>query len=423
MQVDVRKRNYRSLAGTIVSLCLFTLSGVAPSVAGEKVMHAFAGGEDGLTPFGALAVGAHGKNMYGGTEGGGTGTGCYGDTGCGTIYEITPTGLESVLYSFQGGADGISPAGKPLIDSSGNLFGVTAGGGGNGCIGYGCGTIYKLAPDGTETVLYAFQGQADGSFPMSGLVADANGDLFGTTTEGGNYGSNCGSYGCGTVFELQPDGKLITLYAFQDESDGTTPPGGVIIDSAGNLYGTAQGGGTNCDCGVVFEITAGGTYAVLYAFQGGSDGYSPRAGLIADTAGNLYGTTISGGDTKSCTGGCGTVFKVTPGGHETVLYGFHAGSDGANPVAGVIRDAKGNIYGTTWLGGGRGKGCKNLFGDGCGTVFKLTPKGEETVLVHFYNKHGQFPQASLLLGKNGELYGTTTEGGKFKQGVVFKVKK
>jgi uncharacterized repeat protein (TIGR03803 family) len=172
---------------------------------------------------------------------------------------------------------------------------------------------------------------------------------------------------------------------------------------------------------VVFEIPAAGGYTVLYAFQGGLDGEFPKSGLIADAAGNLYGTTESGGD-SNC--GCGTVFEIPAGGgSDKVLYSFAGGSDGANPVAGVVRDAKSNIYGTTEMGGGTGKGCRKvMFADGCGTVFKLTPGGKESVLFAFSLESGQLPEAPLLFGSNGVLYGTTTTGGKHKDGVVFKVK-
>jgi uncharacterized repeat protein (TIGR03803 family) len=309
-----------------------------------------------------------------------------------------------------------------FLGGTGNLYGTTESGGGNGCsAGFGCGAVFTLSK-GKETVLYRFQGQGDGSTPLGGVVADANGDLFGTTGDGGNFSSNCAHNGCGTVFELQPNGNLITLYAFQGDSDGGNPVGGVIMDTAGNLYGTAQGGaGTNCadaGCGVVFEIPAGGTYTLLYTFQGGSDGDSPQSGLIADGSGNLYGTTVAGGDSN-----CGNIFEVPAGGgSDKVLYGFRNGSDGANPYAGVVMDSQGNLYGTTQEGGGKGTGCRKiLFGDGCGTVFKLTPAGDETVLVHFYRKHGQLPEAPLLLGNDGALYGTTTTGGAQSDGVVFKV--
>jgi uncharacterized repeat protein (TIGR03803 family) len=203
--------------------------------------------------------------------------------------------------------------------------------------------------------------------------------------------------------------------------DGQGPSGSLIVDSAGNLYGTTNGGGgcAQGGCGTVFELTPGGQESILYAFQGGADGFGPQGGVIMDTAGNLYGTTFAGG-AASC---CGVVFEVPAGGgSESVLYSFRGGSDGANPFAGVVRDKKGNLYGTTEAGGGSGEGCKKeLFGTGCGTVFKLTPAGKETVLDYFKGKRGELPVAPLLLGKNGALYGTTLEGGTDEYGVVFEL--
>jgi len=403
------------LAG--IACCVAPLSPL-PAGAAAKVIHAFRGGDDGENPYAGLIADDAG-DLYGTTDGGGQ-SGC-----CGTVFKLTNDRTESVLYAFKGGSDGSDPDGALMLDASGNLYGTTLfGGGGTGCDNgsNGCGTVFKLAPDGTETVLHAFQGGSDGWQPGSNIVMDQSGDLYGTTGAGG---TGCGSQGCGTVFEVQPNGTKITLHQFQDGADGAIPTGPLIVDSAGNLYGTTLGGG-GCSlyqggCGTVFELTQGGQESILYAFQGGTDGLGPLGGVIMDGAGNLYGTTGAGG-AESC---CGVVFEVPAGGgSETVLYSFRGGHDGANPYAGVVRDVKGNLYGTTKVGGGSGTGCKRVyFGDGCGTVFKLTPTGEETVLAHFYKKHGRLPEAPLLLGKNGELYGTTIEGGKFNLGVVFKVKK
>jgi len=417
-------RSTPSLSLAALLSCGLALSTI-PSLASEKTVHVFKGEKDGAQPASELIADANG-NLYGTTEAGGDGC----SAGCGTVFEITPAGKESVLYGFRGGSDGISPVDAPLIDGSGGLVGTTAGGGGNGCAGYGCGTIYGLAPDGTETVLYAFQGQGDGSYPFGGVVEDANGDLFGTTGDGGNFGGVCGSYGCGTVFELTANGSLKTLYAFRGKSDGSIPGGGVILDSAGNLYGTTYYGGNksaNCNgigCGVVFEISANGAYTVLYTFQGGADGDSPEAGLVADAAGNLYGTTTFGGNAPACgSNGCGTVFEVSPSGQEKILHAFQSGSDGLAPEASVVLDNAGNIYGTTYYGGSTS--CKISGHIGCGTVFEVTPDGKETLLYvfrdHGTKPRGAYPAAGLFLDSNGALYGTTSAGGKDKDGVVFRV--
>jgi uncharacterized repeat protein (TIGR03803 family) len=188
-------------------------SAATTATAAEKVLHAFQGGSDGAQPSGGLVADQNG-NLYGPTEGGGTGTECDGNTGCGTLFKIAKDGGETVLYSFQGGSDGISPIGSLLIDNSGNLYGATQGGAGSGCAGYGCGTVFKLATDGTETVLYAFQGGSDGQLPAGGLIADTSGNLYGLTGQGGDLnGSECAEVGgCGTVYEVQPNGTKITLY-------------------------------------------------------------------------------------------------------------------------------------------------------------------------------------------------------------------
>jgi uncharacterized repeat protein (TIGR03803 family) len=403
-------------------LGLAAVSAASPTAAAtiEKVLHVFRGGADGATPGGALIADETG-NLYGGTAGGGSGTtGCY--EGCGTLYMISKGGGESVLYSFQGGADGISPLGPLLRDDYGNLYGVTEAGAGTGCAtGNGCGAVFKFTPHGAETVLYGFQGGSDGDFPEGGLIADNSGNLFGVTVEGGNYiGSECSEAGCGIVFEVQPNGAKTTLYAFQGGNDGANPFGGLIADASGNLYGsTFNGGGCSAnsgDCGTVFKVAPGGSESVLYAFQGGNDGMFPEGNLVADGSGNLYGTTSYGGAF-----GAGTVFEVSPNGHETILYSFRGGSDGANPEAGLVMDKKGDLYGATIDGGS--DGCQKSAYSGCGTIFEVTRNGKESVLLAFRASHGENPAASLLLGKHDGLYGTTMVGGKDKAGVAFVLKK
>ncbi len=256
---------------------------------------------------------------------------------------------------------------------------------------------------------------------------DVSGDLFGTTTEGGSFSdTDCMDNGCGTVFELRPDGTKIMLYNFQGGGDGWDPVGALIADQSGSLYGmTTDGGdgGATCPnesygCGTVFKITPDGTETQLYAFQGGShDGSEPRGGLVADAAGNLYGTTAIGGTCMFNATGCGTVFKLAPDGKETLLYKFQGGGDGFEPLGGLIMDRKGNLYGTTLMGGGPKCGHS-----GCGTVFEVTAKGREKVLYAFQNSRGRHPWAAPLLGAHETLYGTTANGGKDNNGVVFELK-
>lgn len=378
--------------------------GNVPAMAQEKILHAFQGGSDGAYPDSSLIADA-GGNFYGVTGGGGTG--CQ-KGNCGTVFKLAADNTETVLYAFKGGSDGAYPGAGLIEDGASNFYGTTVSGG-----TANLGTVFELAANGTETVLHAFQGGTDGAGP-NGLIEDGAGNFYGTTGEGG-------SGGMGTVFEIPAGGSEKVLYAFQGGSDGSAPGAGVIRDSNGNLYGTTieGGGGTGCDdgnlgCGVVYKIAPDDTETVLYAFQGGVDGSFPTAGLIEDGAGNFYGTTSGGGPDDQ-----GTVFELSPGGTETVLYAFKGGSDGSSPEAGLIMDKKGNLYGTTYYGG---NACK---GSGCGTVFEVSAKGNEKVLYAYpaSRSRGRYPDAALLLGPHGNLYGTTLEGGKANYGVVFELKK
>lgn len=407
----------QSRVTTSVSVCAI-LAAVISTQAGasEKVLHKFAGANDGSVPQAGLIADGTG-NLYGTTAAGGGGTGCDdGDEGCGTVFEITANGKETVLHAFAGGCDGAFPVGGVESDLQGNLYGTTQGGGiCNNEGGYG--TIFKLAPGGTESLLYAFQGTTDGNGATGDLFLDQQGNVYGTTEFGGNM-TACGGLGCGVVFEVTPTGTETVIHAFQGGTDGLDPLAGVIMDGSGNLFGTTDGGGGsgNCSagCGTVFKIAPDGTETVLYAFQGGTDGWLPRSNLVSDGAGNLYGTTEGGGAK-----GFGTVFEVTPGGSETILYSFQAGSDGELPLAGLARDQNGNLYGTTSYGGS--DYCRH---SGCGTVFEVTAKDKEKVLYAFRRgSGGNYPAARLLLGAHGDLYGTTTAGGRGNHGVVFELKK
>jgi uncharacterized repeat protein (TIGR03803 family) len=326
---------------------------------------------------------------------------------------------EKVLRSFGNGTDGYAPSAGLIFDAAGNLYGTTQYGGGANAYG----TVFELTPAGggnwTETVLYSFRSGTDGAVPGAGLIFDAAGNLYGTTTAGGPNN--------GTVFELTPTTAggwtEQVLYRFCSQAnctDGQYPYGSLIFDAAGNLYGTTEFGGTY-GAGTVFKLTpaAGGgwTETVLYSFGRGTDGASPLVGLIFDVVGNLYGTTTFGG-----TYGAGTVFELTPtaggGWTETVLHSFNPnnGTDGFNPYAGLIFDAAGNLYGTTYYGGSYGGG----------TVFELTPAAgggwTETVLRSFGNgTDGFWPYAGLIFDHAGNLYGTTEYGGTHNYGTVFEL--
>jgi uncharacterized repeat protein (TIGR03803 family) len=345
---------------------------------------------------------------------------------------------EKVLYSFcakSNCADGSDPVGNLMPDGTGNFYGTTAAGGivGGLCQSFGCGTVFELTASGTVKNLYNFSGGADGDNPLGGLVQGSEGSVYGTTEYGGNVGGVCGTYGCGTVFELVKSGRTYTekvLYAFTGGTDGANPGAGLIRDTSGNLYGTTLGGGgSSCSsgagCGAVFKITSAGNEEVLYSFTGNADGATPSASLILDAAGNLYGTTAYGGNFGGgCASlGCGVVFKVTPGGQEVVLYTFEGGADGQSPMCSLVRDGRGNLYGTTSTGGDVSNLSCGIDENGCGVVFELTEKGVLLTLYTFtgYPADGQHPLAGLIRDKQGNLYGTTDWGGPSNDGRVFKL--
>jgi uncharacterized repeat protein (TIGR03803 family) len=374
----------------------------------ETILYSFDIGPDGASPGAGLVMDASG-NLYGTTGAGG-------DANFGTVFEIAPNGTsstESILHSFAGGAkDGANPQGD-LLMVSGKLYGttVTSGPGTSGLSATG--TVFEITPNGTnstETVLFGFT-QGDGAQPWAGLVIDASGNFYGTTQSGGT--ASQGSV-FGTVFEMTQNGTETVLHTFAGglnvgATDGANPYSRLVMDASGNLYGTTYFGGAN-GVGTVFEIAPNGTETILHTFGSGTDGVNPRAGLVMDASGKLYGTTANGGAI-----GGGIVFEITPNGTsstETVLHSFGSSSDGKDPVAGLVMDASGNLYGTTANGGAIG----------VGTVFKITPNGTETVLYSFAGgADGATPVADLVMDASGNLYGTTQTGGTHGRGTVFKI--
>jgi uncharacterized repeat protein (TIGR03803 family) len=314
------------------------------------------------------------------------------------VFKVDPSGNETVLYRFTGGTDGQFPSAGLVLDSAGNFYGTTQYGGPvTAACGIGCGTVFKLDPSGpTLTTLHNI-----GS--SGGLVMDGAGILYGSTTEG--------------IFKLDPATRVFTVL---DSSAGSGAT--LALDPAGNLYGTTEFGGLgnsvclNKSCGTVFELDTAHTYTTLYSFTAvGDDGYNPAAGVALDAAGNLYGTTPYGG-VPDCTAGngssvgCGVVFKLSPAHAETVF----SLANGDHPVAGVVLDAAGNLYGTTEFRGPTA--------DSLGTVFKMTPSGVETVLYVFTGvPDGSEPVAGLVLDPSGNLYGTAEFGGTSGMGTVFKI--
>ena len=324
-----------------------------------KVLYRFGGGLDGVKPNEGL-VNVKGT-LYGTTRAGGAHR-------YGTVFSTTTTGNENVLYSFGSGSDGAYP-GAGLINVKGTLYGTTGGGGAECSSSPGCGTVFSVTTTGTEKVLYSFRGGSDGAEPIASLI-NVNGTLYGETYAGS--GSGCdGDFGCGTVFSVTTTGKEKILHRFGKGTDGRNPYDG-LTDVKGTLYGITDSGGSGCSssggCGTVFSITTRGTERVLHSFGGGSDGSFPEAGLI-DVNGTLYGSTYFGGG-SGCGGGfgCGTLFSVTTTGKEKVVYSFAGASDGAFPVGSLI-NVKGTLFGTTYYGGNYG--CYQH--QGCGTFFAFTP--------------------------------------------------
>lgn len=328
----------------------------------ERVVYRFQGGADGFYPEAGL-LWLNGT-LYGTTTAGGSSS-CdetYGKL-CGTVFALSLSGKERVLHTFAGAPDGIGPA-ATLIAVNGRLYGTTTGGGysggGSGCYYGGCGVVFQISTSGVERVLYAFKGGKDGAQP-SGPLLSANGMLYGTTTYGGS--------GCGTVFKVSTSGREKVVYRFNASNGGCYPVGG-LVEIKGILYGVTAFGGGCSDCGAVFKITTNGTERLIYAFQGGSDGMQVLAGLLA-FRGVLYGTTPNGGGGCNGSFGCGTVFSVTTSGSEQVLHAFRGGSDGAGPLAGLAAFRE-TLYGTT-TGGGHYYCGVSSSGISCGTVFKIFP--------------------------------------------------
>jgi uncharacterized repeat protein (TIGR03803 family) len=378
-----------ALAATTVSMAQ-----EAAQTSTESVLHSFTGLQDGANPLGDLLEDAQG-NLYGTTGEGGDPV-CK----CGTVFRLDTSGKVSVLHVFTGSPDGAEPRGSLIEDAQGNLYGTTFSGG-----AHGFGTVFKLDTSGTETVLYSFTGGAGGLGPNGGLVRDTQGNLYGTTFSGGDPVCQCG-----TVFKLDTTGKETVLHSFTgsvDGSDGIDPAAGLVQDTQGNLYGTTSFGGVLNE-GMLFKVDSSGNYTQLNSVYG--NGQSPSAALTLDGQGNLYGTTVYGAPFS----GVGTVFKqqMNTGGPYTVLYTFTGGADGSQPVADVVRDSQGNLYGTTSLGGAHG----------FGTVFKLDASGAETVLYSFTGgTDGSQPFGGLVQGRRGNLYGTTRFGGANGAGTVFRL--
>jgi uncharacterized repeat protein (TIGR03803 family) len=414
-------------ACAVFVFCIAAASALPAQTVTVTVLHAF-NGRDGADSHAALIQGTDG-NLYGTTSSGGTGDG-------GTVFEITPRGKLTTLYSFcsqNNCADGETPYAGVIQASDGNFYGTTYHGGANGDYG----TVFRITPDGTLTTLYSFCSQSDctdGERPAASLIQATDGNLYGTTTYGGANGYICGE-GCGTVFEITPSGTLTTLYSFCSQAgclDGADPYAALIQGTDGNFYGiTVEGGANSCivgttnyGCGTLFRIAPGGTLTTLYNFcsvlEGGTctDGEYPQAPLLQAVDGNFYGTTSEGGTKGNLCYfyGCGTAFSITPNGTLTTLHRFFTAS-GAYPYGALVQAANGNFYGTTLSGGDTSTHE--------GAVYELTPNGALRTLLYFCGMGGGCdggrPWAALFEGTDGNLYGTTSYAGKGFDGTVLSV--
>lgn len=404
-----RKPKYVTLiavtASVLAALMFVAATAIPVRAQTESLIYQFQATPDGANPKAGVVL--KGKTLYGTTwEGGAYGSG---DTGFGTVFKVTTAGKETVLYSFAGVGkdDAAQPMGSVVIDKAGNLYGTSF----NGGVKYNAGTVWMVTKKGQASIVHTFLGSNDdGMYPYYVTpVLDKAGNLYGTTAYGGHYGN-------GVVFKLAPGGAYTTLHSFSSTNgDGYNPICGVTLDAKGNIYGVAPAGGAYGN-GVLFEITAAGSYSVLHDFAGGADGVMPYNPPVL-YKGSLYGTTETGGDHHY-----GTIYKFTPAkgkkaAKETILHSFAGQPEGDEPWAGpLVFDKQGNLYGTT-LGGGTYDG---------GTVYKLAPDGTMTVLFSFDQQpSGTSPFGGVVLDSAGNLYTTGAFGGnvpgEYGAGTVIKI--
>src|SRR5580704_5014677 len=340
---------------------------------------------DAAFPWATLVQGNDG-NFYGTTQNGGN-TAC--SSGCGTIFRITPNG-KLTTFNFDG-TNGNGPIAGLVQAANGDFYGVS-GGGANGL-----GTVFKFTPNGGLTTLYSFTANT-GYGPIGGLVLASDGNFYGTTSSGGPPTGQCKPSGCGTIFKITPKGEYTTLHNFNGIPDGGSPLATMTQAPNGKFYGTASKRGNAGSYGTVFTVTPKGKFTVVHQFNN-KDGAYPFGGLILGTDGNFYGQTDLGG--ASPYGAFGTVYKMTPSGKVTTLHSFEQ-TDGDNPISNLVQGTDGNFYGTAAYGGKY---------PSFGTVFKITPNGKFTTLHNFDSKDGSYLYAGLIQATNGKFYGATYAGG------------
>lgn len=388
-----------------VLIAMVVLTGIAWAAAPGKILYSFAGGGDGEYLDTELVRDSAG-NLYGTTVQGGA-------YASGTVFQVTPAGVHTVLYNFTGGRDGGEPYKGVTLDAQGSLYGTAVTGGGGLCDG-GCGVVFKLTNSGgvwTQTVIHAFKG-ADGSGPGSPVALDRDGNVYGTTPTGG-------AYGMGTLYVIKPNGgnwKFGVIHTFTGGADGGGGSAGkLLIDPTGKIYGACTVGGVN-GLGTIYEVSRVNgriTFTTLYAFQDSPDGGLPYGGLVFDKSGNLYGTTYYAGAND-----LGTVYTLIRNNGtwtEKVLYSFQGGADGSSPISTLVADRHGNFYGTTSADGGS---C------GCGTIFRMTPSTSgtwtETPIYRFPGAPGLGNAYNgIITDGAGNFYGTTVHGGTADDGAIY----
>ena len=395
------------LSAIVLSVTLLLTAATAQTF---KVFYSF-NFTDGSAPNGDLIRDSAG-NFYGTTQFGGS-------SNRGLVYKLDSTGHQTILYIFTGGSDGGTPIGRLLRDSAGNLYGITSLGGDPTCA---CGTVFKLAKNGSLKVLHKFKGGKDGAQNQGqselGLVM-VNGDLYGSASFGGVSGCD-GTLGCGVLFKVTQSGKETVLYRFTGQADGAFPQD-LTSDQAGNIYGAAGGSYMQGNAGTLFKLDTTGKLTTLYTFPGGADGNSPRWHLLRSATGVFSGVTQFGGDTTNCaisSAGCGVVFTVNASAKERVLHTFGKLASGGEEPSGGLLNVSGNYYGATLYGGTVNSACTF----GCGVIYRLSSSGKYSVLYRFTGgTDGGLPSGRLTEDSSGNLYGATDTGGNGSNGVIYEI--
>ncbi len=401
---SVRAIRFIQSVGAIAALaCVAGASGQAQTYTEAPIYSFNVTGTGGNSPVSSLVQAGDGY-FYGTTYEGGSATAC-GGYGCGTIYKLSADGSKyTVLYTFKDNGDGAQPYVAPIQASDGNFYGTTYG-----TSGTDAGSVYQLTPSGTFNTLHAFSGGTDGGFPQAMLVQGSDGNIYGTTSAGGNA-SDCAGMGCGTIFKVTPAGAFSTIYTFTGGTDGGTPIGGLVEDGAGVFYGTTSTAGAN-SYGTVYKLS-GTTVTPVYAFCTQSlctDGEAPQSTMWVGVNGDLYGSTVRGGSN-----GSGSVFQLTTSGTLTTIGNFctQYGCNDGSSTNGIFLGSDGVYYGTTLYGGSSSQG----------SVYTVTTAGVVTPLISFVGgTDASHPNDAPMQAADGNFYGSSAGGGNYGYGAIWKM--